>query len=82
MRKRAIILNTAIIFGFVAVFLRLVDLMVLNHGRLSERANIQQLKQEDIQVRRGFIFDRRGRELGVNLEVESLYCNPDAVASP
>ena len=60
MRKRAIILNTAIIFGFVAVFLRLVDLMVLNHGRLSERANIQQLKQEDIQVRRGFIFDRRG----------------------
>lgn len=82
MRKRAIILNTAIIFGFVAVFLRLVDLMVLNHGRLSERANIQQLKQEDKQVRRGFIFDRRGRELGVNLEVESLYCNPDAVASP
>lgn len=82
MRKRAIILNTAIIFGFVAVFLRLVDLMVLNHGRLSERANIQQLKQEDIQVRRGFIFDRRGRELGVNLEVESLYCNPDTVASP
>lgn len=82
MRKRAIILDTVIIFGFIAVFLRLVDLMVLNHGRLSERANIQQLKQEDIQVRRGFIFDRRGRELGVNLEVESLYCNPDAVASP
>ena len=50
MRKRAIILNTAIIFGFVAVFLRLVDLMVLNHGRFSERARIQQLKQEDIQV--------------------------------
>ncbi|TAL22762.1 MAG: hypothetical protein EPN94_10470, partial [Nitrospirae bacterium] len=82
MRKRAIILNTAIIFGFVAVFLRLVDLMILNHGRLSERANIQQLKREDIQVRRGFIFDRRGRELGVNLEVESLYCNPDEVAAP
>ncbi len=82
MRKRAIILNTAIIFGFVAVFLRLVDLMVLNHGRFSERARIQQVKQEDIQVRRGFIFDRRGRELGVNLEVESLFCDPAAVVSP
>ncbi|MEK7741647.1 MAG: penicillin-binding protein 2, partial [Nitrospirota bacterium] len=82
MRKRAIILNTAIIFGFVAVFLRLVDLMVLNHGRFSERARIQQVKQEDIQVRRGFIFDRRGRELGVNLEVESLFCDPAAMVSP
>src|SRR5574340_574754 len=82
MRKRAIILNTAIIFGFIAVFLRLVDLMVLNHGRFSERARIQQLKQEDIQVRRGFIFDRRGRELGVNLEVESLFCDPSAMVSP
>src|SRR3989339_677943 len=82
MRKRAIILNTAIIFGFVAVFLRLVDLMVLNHGRFSERARIQQLKQEDIQVRRGFIFDRRGRELGVNLEVESLFCDPALMVSP
>jgi len=82
MRKRAIILNTAIIFGFVAVFFRLVDLMILNHGRLSERAKMQQLKQEDIQVRRGIIFDRRGRELGVNLEVESLYCDPDVVTSP
>lgn len=82
MRKRAIILNTAIIFGFAAVFLRLVDLMVLNHGRFSERARIQQLKQEDIQVRRGFIFDRRGRELGVNLEVESLFCDPAEMVSP
>ncbi len=82
MRKRAIILNTVIIFGFVAVFLRLVDLMVLNHGRFAERARIQQIKQEDIQVRRGLIFDRAGRELGVNLEVESLFCDPAAMTSP
>lgn len=82
MRKRAIILNTVIIFGFVAVFLRLVDLMVLNHGRFSERARIQQIKQEDIQVRRGLIFDRTGRELGVNIEVESLFCDPTVMVSP
>lgn len=81
MKKRAIILNTAIIFGFVAVFFRLIDLMVLNHGRLTERAKIQQLKQEDIQVRRGLIFDKRGRVLGMNLEVESLYCDPASVVS-
>lgn len=82
MRKRGIILNTAIIFGFVAVFFRLTDLMVLSHERLTAKANIQQLKKEDMQVRRGMIYDRKGRELGVNLEVESLYCDPDAITSP
>ncbi len=82
MRKRAIILSTAIIFGFVAVFFRLIDLMVLDHERLSQRAKTQQLKKEDIQVRRGLIFDRKGRELGVNLEVESLYCDPDMMEAP
>lgn len=82
MRKRTVILSTAIVFGFVAVALRLSDLMLLNHERLSERAKLQHLKQEDVQVRRGVIFDRKGRELAVNLELESLYCNPEEIATP
>lgn len=82
MRKRAIILSTAIIFGFVAVFLRLADLMILNHDRLSKRADSQQIKKEEIQVRRGIIYDRKGRELGVNIEMESLYADPELLASP
>ncbi|HYA26786.1 MAG TPA: hypothetical protein VEE82_02185, partial [Thermodesulfovibrionales bacterium] len=73
MRKRSIILNTAIAFGFVIVLLRLVDIMVLNHQRLSERAKMQQMKGEEVQVRRGIIFDRHGREMAVNLELESLF---------
>jgi cell division protein FtsI/penicillin-binding protein 2 len=76
-KKRAIILNTAIIFSFVLIALRLSDLMILNHSRLAERAKEQHLKVEDIQVRRGTIFDRRGRELALNLELESLYCDPE-----
>ncbi|MFZ6017069.1 MAG: peptidoglycan D,D-transpeptidase FtsI family protein [Nitrospirota bacterium] len=76
-KKRAIILNTVIIFSFFAVSLRLTDLMILNHKRLSERARAQHIKVEDIQVRRGTIFDRRGREMAVNLELESLYCDPE-----
>jgi cell division protein FtsI/penicillin-binding protein 2 len=76
-KKRAIILNTAIIFSFFLVSLRLSDLMILNHSRLAERAKEQHLKVEDIQVRRGTIFDRRGRELALNLELESLYCDPE-----
>lgn len=81
MRRRGIILNTAIGFGFFIVLLRLVDIMVLNHERLSQRAKMQQMKGEDVQVRRGIIFDRQGREMAVNLELESLYCDPAEVAS-
>ncbi|NCO67568.1 MAG: penicillin-binding protein [Nitrospirae bacterium CG_4_10_14_0_8_um_filter_41_23] len=76
-KKRAIILNTTIIFSFFLVSLRLTDLMIFNHTRLSERAKLQHVKVEDIQVRRGIIFDRRGRELALNLELESLYCDPE-----
>ena len=76
-KKRAIILNTAIIFSFILVSLRLADLMIVNHKRLSDRAKQQHMKVEDIQVRRGTIFDRKGRELALNLELESLYCDPE-----
>lgn len=81
MRKRAIILNTAIAFGFFIVIFRLVDIMVVDHEKLSERAKMQQMKGEEIQVRRGIIFDRHGREMAVNLELESLYCDPVEIAS-
>ncbi len=74
-RKRAIILNTAIIFGFFAIFLRLSSLMIVDHKALSDRAKLQQIKGENIQVMRGNIYDRRGREFAVNLELESLYCD-------
>ena len=78
-RKRIVILNTVIVFGFFAVFLRLTDLMVFNHKVYAERAKSQQVKSEDLQARRGNIYDRKGRAFAVNLEVESLYCDPSEV---
>lgn len=75
-RKRTIILNTIIIFSFVVVFFRLADIMVLKNKFYSEKASSQQVKTEDIQARRGNIYDRRGREVAINLELESLYCDP------
>jgi len=75
-RKRTVILNTIIIFSFVVVFFRLTDIMVLKNRFYSEKAKSQQIKTEDIQTRRGNIYDRRGRELAINLDLESLYCDP------
>jgi cell division protein FtsI (penicillin-binding protein 3) len=55
--------------------------MIINHKHLSDRAKQQHMKVEDIQVRRGTIFDRRGRELALNLELESLYCDPENLSA-
>jgi cell division protein FtsI/penicillin-binding protein 2 len=74
-KKRAVILNTAIVFGFFAIFLRLTSLMILDHKALADKAKLQQIKAEDIHATRGNIFDRKGRELAVNVELESLYCD-------
>lgn len=82
MNKRAVILRTAIVFGFVLVGIRLADLMLLNHERLSERAKSQYTGKKDIAVKRGGIYDRRGRVFAVNLDVDSVYCNPLEVDSP
>ncbi|GAB4483063.1 MAG: penicillin-binding protein 2 [Thermodesulfovibrionales bacterium] len=79
-RKRAVILNTAIACAFFLVFLRLADLMIFKNKFWSERAKSQQVKTEDIQARRGGIYDRRGRPFAVNLELESLYCEPERVS--
>lgn len=79
-RKRAVILNTAIFFGFLVIFLRLTDLMVFNHKLLAEKAKSQQIKAEDIQVRRGNIYDRKGRPFAVNMDLESLYCDGKEVS--
>ena len=53
--------------------------MILNHESLSEKAKQQHVKVEDIQVRRGIVFDREGRQLALNLDLDSLYCEPDSL---
>ncbi|MFH0933227.1 MAG: penicillin-binding transpeptidase domain-containing protein [Nitrospirota bacterium] len=53
--------------------------MILNHKLLSEKAKQQYVKVEDIQVRRGIIYDREGRQFALNLELESLYCEPESL---
>jgi cell division protein FtsI/penicillin-binding protein 2 len=78
-KKRTIILNTIIIFGFMVIFVRLSELMIFDHRLLAEKARSQQIKAEDIQVRRGNIYDRRGREFAVNMEMESLFCDSKEV---
>jgi cell division protein FtsI (penicillin-binding protein 3) len=56
--------------------------MLIKHDDLSRWAAIQHTKGQQILVRRGVIYDRKGRELAVNLERSSLYADPSMIESP
>jgi cell division protein FtsI (penicillin-binding protein 3) len=82
MKRRPLIIATVIVAGFLIIFARLAELMLFDHDKLQKLATIQQTKGQKILVRRGGIYDRRGRELAVSLDRLSLYGDPSMIDSP
>ncbi|MBI5739958.1 MAG: penicillin-binding protein 2 [Nitrospirae bacterium] len=75
-RKRGIVIITVILFGFGVILFRLVDLMVLDHEKLSERAAQQYIREKTLTPQRGIIWDRNLKEMATNIETDSLYAVP------
>lgn len=80
MKKRLIFLACIISAGFIAVTCKLAYIMLINHNWYAEMAKMQQLKTHEMPAKRGLIFDRMGRELAINIDVESIYCNPAEIS--
>ncbi len=80
MKIRLIVLTLIISAGFAAVTGKLAYIMLVNHNWYAEKARMQQIKTQEMPVKRGLILDRRGRELAVNIDVESIYCNPAEIS--
>ncbi len=78
-RKRALILVTVIFFGFAVIMLRLITLMVVDHEKLSKRAEQQYIREKILKPQRGVMWDRQMREMASNLEQESLYAVPSKI---
>ncbi|GAB4541516.1 MAG: penicillin-binding protein 2 [Thermodesulfovibrionia bacterium] len=78
-RKRAIILSTILYFAFALIALRLVDLMVIKHPMLTNRADSQYTAVKTLNPQRGNIYDRRMRELAISIDVDSLYAVPSKI---
>lgn len=76
MKVRLIVISCLLFVAFVAIVVKLTYIMLINHQWYVERAKMQQVKTEEMPVKRGLILDRKGRELAINLDVESIYCNP------
>ncbi len=78
-KKRALVIVTIIFFGFAVIILRLVDLMILDHEKLSERAAQQYIREQTLKPQRGVIWDRKMREMATNVESDSLYAVPSKI---
>ncbi|MDH4164381.1 MAG: penicillin-binding protein 2 [Nitrospirota bacterium] len=82
-RQRSILVVLVLAgLGFLAVALRLVHLQVIERGDLTRRAERQQEQVLRLEPKRGTIYDRRGRELAVSLDTESVYGVPSEVDDP
>ncbi len=75
-RKRGLVLITIVLFGFAVILFRLVDLMVVDHEKLSKRAAQQYMHEKTLQPHRGVIWDRTMKEMAANIETDSLYAMP------
>ena len=58
---------------------RLAQLQITDHEHYSLRAQGQHHRKVELQAPRGTIFDARGRELAVSVEVDSVWVDPSRV---
>jgi cell division protein FtsI (penicillin-binding protein 3) len=79
-KKRALVLFTVIFFSFAVILFRLIDLMVLDHEKLSKKAAQQHMREKTLKPQRGVMWDRRMREMAANVEVKSLYAVPSEIS--
>lgn len=61
---------------------RLYYLQVIRHDHYAQRAGNQQQRVVELDPPRGTIYDARGRELAVSIEVDSVYAIPSEIKDP
>ena len=75
-RKRVACFFLFVATVMVALGCRLMYLQFYKSAWLSENALDQRIRDIPVESKRGTIFDRNGRELGVSISTESIYAIP------
>lgn len=81
-RLRLVFVVGLAVSWFVAAGVRLYHVQVVRHEHYRERAVKQQNRVVTLTPPRGTIYDRRGRELAVSVEVSSVAADPTLVDDP
>jgi len=79
---RIILLVILIVLIFSLIFLRLYHLQILRNDFFLQKADDQHMRKLTVPAKRGEIFDRNGKPIAVNLEVDSISCDPMFVKDP
>jgi cell division protein FtsI (penicillin-binding protein 3) len=74
-KVRIIFLSCLLIFCFVLIMGRMFQLQVLKKEQLYKLATQQQHIQIPLVPKRGIIYDSKGNELAVSIEVDSVYAD-------
>lgn len=81
-RGRLLLVVGGAAMWMLAILFRLYDLQVRRHDDYRERAQQQQQRMVVLDPPRGTIYDARGRELAVSVEVQSLAADPSQIEHP
>ncbi|HSB03705.1 MAG TPA: penicillin-binding protein 2, partial [Thermodesulfobacteriota bacterium] len=81
-KVRVFFLSWLIFFCFALVIGRMFQLQVLKKEQLYELANHQQHAQIPLVPKRGIISDRKGNELAVSIEVDSVCADSKKIVDP
>ncbi len=81
-KVRIFLLSGLLFLCFALVTGRMFQLQVLKKEQLYRLAAQQQHAQIPLVPKRGTIFDRKGNELAVSVEVDSVYADPEQVSDP
>lgn len=82
MRGRLFFALACLAIWMVAIGARLYHLQVTRYEEFTRRAERQQQRVIELAPPRGTIFDTRGRELAVSVEVESAFAVPRELGDP
>src|SRR4030042_4553568 len=75
-KVRIILISSLLFFSFIFVVGRMFQLQVLKKEQLYQLATQQHHVQIPLVPKRGTIYDRKGNELAVSLEVDSVFAEP------
>lgn len=81
-RSRQYLVTLILLFGFVGIMLRLVNLQVLQAKELTAKADRQHQKSVTFEGARGTVTDRHGKVLAMNIDVPSVFGVPTALENP